>query len=93
VSFVLGSEDVDRLRKVADRLLRQSSEYAAIVREMGGTPEPTRGPTGRYVGVRARGPIESPLAAGKSAPTLADAPHLPPESAYAPLKARGSSPR
>lgn len=37
-SFVLGSEDVDRLREVAGRLLRQSSEYAAIGGEMGGTP-------------------------------------------------------
>ena len=37
-SFVLPPEDVDRLREVAGRLLRQSPEYESVVREMGGTP-------------------------------------------------------
>ena len=37
-SFVLPPEDVDRLREVAGRLLRQSAEYETIVREFGGTP-------------------------------------------------------
>lgn len=37
-SFVLPAEDVDRLREVAGKLLRQSSEYQTIVRELGGLP-------------------------------------------------------
>ena len=37
-SFVLPAEDVDRLREVAGRLLRQSAEYESVVRELGGTP-------------------------------------------------------
>jgi len=37
-SFVLPPEDVDRLREVAGRLMRQSAEYESVVREMGGTP-------------------------------------------------------
>jgi NTE family protein len=35
-SFVLPPEDVDRLREVAGRLLRQSPEYQSIVRDFGG---------------------------------------------------------
>ena len=38
-SFVLPPEDIDRLREVAGRLLRQSAEYESVVRELGGTPE------------------------------------------------------
>jgi NTE family protein len=38
-SFVLPPEDVDRLREVAGRLLRESAEYKEIVRDFGGTPE------------------------------------------------------
>jgi len=37
-SFVLPAEDVDRLREVAGRLMRQSAEYKSVVRELGGTP-------------------------------------------------------
>jgi NTE family protein len=37
-SFALPAEDIDRLREIAGRLLRQSPEYDAIVRELGGTP-------------------------------------------------------
>ena len=37
-SFVLPPEEVDRLREVAGRLLRQSAEYESVVREFGGTP-------------------------------------------------------
>src|SRR5262247_4540456 len=37
-SFVLPAEDVDRLREIAGRLLRQSAEYESILRELGGTP-------------------------------------------------------
>jgi NTE family protein len=37
-SFVLPAEDVDRLRDVAGRLMRQSVQYESIVRELGGTP-------------------------------------------------------
>jgi NTE family protein len=36
-SFVLSAEDVDRLREVAGRLLRESTEFRALVRELGGT--------------------------------------------------------
>ena len=37
-SFVLPAEDIDRLREVAGRLMRQSAEYETIVRELGGSP-------------------------------------------------------
>ena len=37
-SFVLPPEDVDRLREVAGRLMRQSADYESTVREFGGTP-------------------------------------------------------
>ena len=37
-SFVLPAEDVDGLREVAGRLLRESPEYESVVRELGGTP-------------------------------------------------------
>jgi NTE family protein len=37
-SFVLPAEDVDRLREVAGRLLRQSAEYESVVRDLGGMP-------------------------------------------------------
>ena len=37
-SFALPAEDVDRLREVAGRLLRESEEYREIVRDFGGTP-------------------------------------------------------
>ena len=37
-SFVLPAEEIDRLREVAGRLLRQSAEYETIVRELGGSP-------------------------------------------------------
>ncbi len=36
-SFVLPAGDVDKLREVAGRLLRQAPEYEAIVRALGGT--------------------------------------------------------
>ena len=35
-SFVLPDEDIDRLREIAGRLLRQSAEYQAIVQALGG---------------------------------------------------------
>ena len=37
-SFVLPAEDIDRLREIASRLLRQSAEYKTFVRELGGSP-------------------------------------------------------
>ena len=37
-SFVLPAEDVDRLREVAGRLLRESAEYESLIRDLGGTP-------------------------------------------------------
>jgi NTE family protein len=37
-SFVLPPEDVDRLRDVAGRLLRGSSDYEGVVRMLGGKP-------------------------------------------------------
>jgi NTE family protein len=37
-SFVLPAQDVDKLREVAGRLLRQAPEYEAVVGEMGGAP-------------------------------------------------------
>ena len=37
-SFVLPAEDIDRLREVAGRLMRQSAEYETIVHEFGGSP-------------------------------------------------------
>ena len=36
-SFVLPSEDVDRLREVAGRLLRQSPDYKSLVLDFGGS--------------------------------------------------------
>ena len=36
-SFVLPAEDIDRLREIAGRLLQQSTEYDAIVHELGGS--------------------------------------------------------
>jgi len=35
---VLPADDVDRLREVAGRLMRQSADYQALVREFGGAP-------------------------------------------------------
>jgi NTE family protein len=37
-SFVLPPEEIDNLRDMAGRLLRQSASYRKVVREMGGTP-------------------------------------------------------
>jgi NTE family protein len=37
-SFVLPAEAVDRLRDVAGRLLRESPDYQALLRELGGSP-------------------------------------------------------
>jgi NTE family protein len=37
-SFVLPAEDVDRLRAAAGQLLRESQDFQAVVREMGGAP-------------------------------------------------------
>jgi len=37
-SFVLPPADIDKLREVAGRLMRQSPDYRAVVREMGGKP-------------------------------------------------------
>ncbi len=37
-SFVLSADEVDRVRDIAGRLLRQSPEYQSVVRELGGTP-------------------------------------------------------
>ena len=37
-SFALPSADVDRLREVAGRVIRQSPEYDALVRNFGGSP-------------------------------------------------------
>jgi len=37
-SFALPPEDIDRLREVAGRLMRQSAEYETIVHEFGGSP-------------------------------------------------------
>jgi NTE family protein len=45
-SFVLPPEDIDRLREVAGRLMRQSAEYESVVRELGGTPVTQSGPAG-----------------------------------------------
>ena len=39
-TFVLPPGDVDKLREVAGRLLRQRPEYQTMVREFGGTPAP-----------------------------------------------------
>ena len=36
-SFVLPDEDIDRLREIAGRLLRQSPDYEAIVHDLGGS--------------------------------------------------------
>lgn len=37
-SFVLPAADIDRLRAVAAQLMRESTEYEAVVRAFGGTP-------------------------------------------------------
>jgi NTE family protein len=37
-SFALPPEDIDRLRDMAGRLMRQSPEYATFVQQMGGSP-------------------------------------------------------
>ena len=37
-SFALPAEDIDRLREIAGQLLRQSSEYEALVQDLGGPP-------------------------------------------------------
>jgi NTE family protein len=37
-SFVLPARDVDKLREVAGRLLRESADYQVLVRELGGVP-------------------------------------------------------
>jgi len=37
-SFVLPAEDVDRLREAAAKVMRQSQDFQAVVREFGGTP-------------------------------------------------------
>jgi NTE family protein len=37
-SFVLPAEDVDRLREVAGRLMRESPDFQSVVREFGGLP-------------------------------------------------------
>ena len=37
-TFVLPAEDVDRLREVAGRLLRESQDYQSLVRDFGGAP-------------------------------------------------------
>jgi NTE family protein len=36
-SFVLPAEEIDRLREIAGKLLRQSAEYETIVHELGGS--------------------------------------------------------
>ncbi len=36
-SFVLPAEDVDRLREIGARLLRESPDFQDLVREWGGT--------------------------------------------------------
>ncbi len=38
-SFVLPDEDIDRLREIAGRLLRQSAEYGVVVHDLGGSLE------------------------------------------------------
>ena len=35
-TFVLPAADVDRLREIAGRLLRQSEDYQLLLRDMGG---------------------------------------------------------
>ncbi|MDM0085475.1 patatin-like phospholipase family protein [Variovorax sp. J31P179] len=37
-SFVLSAKEVDRLREIAGRLLRQSPEYQSLVLDLGGSP-------------------------------------------------------
>jgi NTE family protein len=37
-SFVLPAEEVDRLREVAGRVLRQSPDFQSVLRELGGAP-------------------------------------------------------
>jgi NTE family protein len=38
-SFALSDEDVDALREIAGRLLRQSDEYESVLREFEGSAE------------------------------------------------------
>jgi len=38
-SFVLKEESIDRLRDVAGRLLRESKDYQAMLRDLGGSPQ------------------------------------------------------
>ncbi len=38
-SFVLPDEDIDRLREMAGRLLRQSADYEVVVHDLGGSLE------------------------------------------------------
>jgi NTE family protein len=45
-SFVLPPDEIDQLREVAGRLLRQSPEYEKVVREMGGSPKRETGKAG-----------------------------------------------
>ena len=42
-SFVLPAEAVDRLREVAGRLLRESTEFQALVKDLGGAPAAATG--------------------------------------------------
>ena len=42
-SFVLPAEDVDQLREAAGRLLRESRDFQAFLRDMGGTAERDHG--------------------------------------------------
>jgi NTE family protein len=37
-TFVLEPEEVDALREVAGRVLRESEEYQSVVRDLGGVP-------------------------------------------------------
>jgi NTE family protein len=39
-TFVLPAEDVDGLREVGGRLLRESKDYQELLREWGGSPAP-----------------------------------------------------
>jgi NTE family protein len=38
-ALTLPAEDIDRLREIAGRLMRQSAEYETIVRALGGSPD------------------------------------------------------
>ena len=39
-TFVLPAEDVDRLREIAGRLLRESADYQELLRDLGGRTPP-----------------------------------------------------